>query len=115
MDRQGWMLVRAYLPAIVLFVCALLVMQPIGGLRDSALGAGFFNVFRWVAVGMVGWALLLASTASYRLWRWERGHGPSCVFCGGPLGHERDGRDSRGGAYRQCYACGKNVNHRHYE
>jgi hypothetical protein len=115
MDRQGWMLVRAYAPAGILFVFALLVMQPIGGLRDSAIGAGFFTAFRCVPVAMTGWALLLASTASYRLWRWERGDGPHCVFCGGPLGHERDGKASRGGAYRKCYACGKYVNHRHYE
>jgi hypothetical protein len=115
MDRQGWMLVRAYLPAVVLFVCALLMMQPLGGLRDSAIGAGFFNVFRWVPVAMAGGAFLMFGAATFRLLQWERGVGPSCVTCDGPLGPERDGRASRGGAYRQCYACGKNVNHRHYE
>lgn len=115
MSRESWMLLRAYWPAVALFGLALLVTVPLGGLRESPITAGLFDVLRWVPVAMAGGALLMFGTASYRLWRWGRGDGPACVTCGGPLGHERQGRVNRGGEFRRCYACGKNVNRRHYD
>lgn len=84
-------------------------------LRDGPLAAAKFNVVRWAPVAMAGAALLMFGAARYRLWQWERGDEPSCVTCGGPLGHEREGQANRGVAFRGCYACGKAVNHRHYE
>lgn len=115
MGREGGMLLRAYWPAAALFGLALLVTVPLGGLRASPLAAGMFDVLRWGPVAITGAALLAFGVASYRLWRWERGQGPACVTCGGPLGGEHEGRTNRGGAFRRCYACGKAVNHRHYE
>lgn len=115
MGREGWILLRAYLPAVAIFVMALLITIPLGGLRYSPLAGGIFSVLRWVPVAMISVAFLLFGSASYRLWQWQRGNGPSCVTCGGPLGREREGRANRGGAFRCCYACGKNVNHRRYE
>lgn len=60
-------------------------------------------------------ALVLLAPPTYRLLKWQRGAGIDCPHCGGPLGHERIGRERMGGAYRRCYGCGNNVNHRHYE
>jgi hypothetical protein len=115
MNQQQWMLVRAYWPAVALFSLALLMTVPLDSLPDSSLATSMVSALYCVPATLVGGALLLFSTASYRLWRWERGDGPSCVACGGPLGHEHEGRANRGGAFRRCYACGKAINHRHYD
>lgn len=115
MNRERWTLVRAYRPAITLFGLALLVTVSLDNLGDISLATGVSHALYWAPVPLIGGALLLLSAASYRLWRWERGKGPSCVTCGGPLGHEHEGRASRGGAFRRCYACGKAINHRHYD
>jgi len=115
MGREGWMLLRAYWPAAVLCGLGLLVTMPLSGLRDDPRTAGIFYVMRWLPVVMIVGAFALFCSTSYRLWRWCRGVGPTCVKCGGPLGFERDGRTDRGGTFRRCYACGNAVNHRHYE
>jgi hypothetical protein len=115
MGREGWIFLRAYAHAVALLGLAVLVMVLLGGLRAIPLLAGMFDVLRWVPIAIAGGACLLVCGASYRLWRWQRGDGPSCASCGGPLGHERQGRADRGGVFRACYACGKAVNHRHYE
>ena len=114
MDRSAWMLVRACLPGAVLFAGALVSAALLAGLNRGPLAAGLFDMLRWVPIAMAGVGFLLLGAASYRLWRWERGIGPSCATCGGPLGHEREGRANRGGAFRRCYACGKAVNYRYY-
>lgn len=115
MRREAWMAVRAYGPAVVLIAGALPLLTLLGAAQTSPIAAGLIGILRLAsyATGMV--AVWLIGTATYRLWRWERGEGPSCVTCDGPLGHERIGRPSRGGAFRRCYACGKAVNNRHYE
>ena len=59
MDRESWMLHRAYLPAVALFGLALLVMVPLGVLRDSPQAAAMFNALRWAPVAMAGAALLM--------------------------------------------------------
>jgi hypothetical protein len=115
MGRERWIFLRAYAPAVSLFGLAVLVMLLLGGLPAIPLLAGMVDVLRWVPIAMAGWASVLVCSASYRLWQWQRGDGPSCMACAGPLGHERQGRADRGGAFRSCYACGKAVNHRHYE
>jgi hypothetical protein len=108
------MLLRAYRPSLALIGLALIVMVALAGLRDSPLAEGLLEVLRWAPVAIAGAALLLLGAATYRLRRWERGEGPACVTCGGPLGGEHEGRANRGGAFRRCYSCGKAVNNRHY-
>ncbi|CEH40232.1 conserved hypothetical protein [Xanthomonas citri pv. citri] len=116
MARCNWMAVRAYAPCVVslLFTAALMFM--LLGLPDSPLLAqGLIQSFRWVPLLGLVTATGLFVAPTYRLVQWHRGVGASCPACGGPLGHERAGYASRGGAYRRCYACGNNVNHHHYE
>jgi len=115
MDREGWILLRAYGPVVVLCVLGLSGMAILSGSQDNSLTIGIFDVLRWVPIALIFGAFALFGSMSYRLWRWWRGDGPSCVTCGGPLGFERAGRIDRGGAFRGCYACGKAVNHRDYE
>jgi hypothetical protein len=115
MGRDGWMLLRAYLPAGLWLGAALLATAVLAGLGDSPITASLFTTLRWVPIGMAGWAFLLFGSASYRLWQWEKGAAPACNRCGGPLGREWEGRSDRGGAFRQCLACAQNINHRYYE
>jgi hypothetical protein len=110
MNQQQWMLVRAYWPAVALFGLALLMTVPLDSLRDSSLATSMVSAPYWVPVTLVGGALLLFSAASYRLWRWELGEGPSCVTCGGPLGHEHEGRANRGGAVARLGICRRESN-----
>lgn len=115
MDRWDWMAIRAYAPSVVALLFASVSMFMLSGLPDSPLVQGLAQSFRLVPLlGLMAAAGLFVAP-TYRLMQWHRGVGPSCPTCGGPLGHERAGCESRGGAYRRCYACGDNVNHRHYE
>jgi hypothetical protein len=77
MGRDGWILLRAYAPAVARFGLAVLVMVPLGGLHANALAAGMFDVLRWGPIAMAGGAGLLVCSASCRLWQWERGNGPT--------------------------------------
>lgn len=115
MDRWNWVAVRAFCPAAAALLVAVISMAILSRWQASPLLAGLMVVGRWVPLLALAASLGLALASTYRLWRWQRGEGPSCPRCGGPLGHERAGYASRGGAYRRCYACGGNVNHRHYE
>lgn len=115
MDRWDWMAVRAYAPSVVALLFTAASMFMLSSLPDSPLTHGLMQGFRWVPLlGLVA-ATGLFVAPTYRLVQWHRGVGPTCPTCGGPLGRERTGYLSRGGAYRRCYACGDNVNHRHYK
>lgn len=115
MDRWNWVAVRAYGPAACALLVAAISIAVLSRWQASPLLAGFVAVGRWVPPMALVATLGLLVAPTYRLVRWQRGEGPDCPRCGGPLGHERVGYASRGGAYRRCYACGDNVNHRHYE
>ena len=115
MDRWNWVAVRAYGPAAFALLVAVVSVAVLSQWQTSPLLAGFVALGRWVPLLALAAALGLWVAPTYRLARWQRGGGPDCPTCGGPLGHERAGYESRGGAYRRCYACGDNVNHRHYE
>lgn len=115
MDRWDWMAIRAYAPAVGALVFAAVAMIVVTGWQANPSLTGFVEIGRWVSLlglAVTGW---LVAAPTYRLLRWQRGAGPCCPNCDGPLGHERAGYANRGGAYRKCYACGDNVNHRHYE
>jgi hypothetical protein len=114
-NRWDWMAVRAYLPAVGALLAAAISTWALSGWHDSPLLAGIAQVARWVPLVALGATVALVVAPTYRLLRWRRGEGPHCPSCGGPLGHERDGYRGRSGSYRKCYACGDNVNHRHYK
>lgn len=113
MNRDHWMLIKVYAPALLLVLAALVLMGALSGLREYPQTAGFFNVWRCAPLGLLTWALGLAAMASYRLWRWEQGIGAVCPRCDGPLGRERPGIRGRGD-YRKCMRCGDNINQRYY-
>lgn len=115
MERESGVVVRAYGPAASLLVLAALCVAMLSAWPQSPLLAGLESMATLVPVGMVAASLGLMGTATYRLHRWQRCAGHDCSHCGGPLGPERAGRARMGGAYRRCYACGTNVNHRHYQ
>jgi hypothetical protein len=115
MGKENWILLRGYAPAVALFGVALLMMLLFGGLPAGPLPTKPIDMLRWAPVAIAGGSFLQFGVISYRLRRWERGDGLCCITCGGPLGHERKGHTDRGGAFRRCYACGKAVNHRHYD
>lgn len=114
MGRYELMNWKVLLPGALWMLTSLVAISLLSGLQGSAMGDSLFNALRWGPVAMFGWGILLTSNAFYCMWQWQRGEGLLCG-CGGMLGHERTGRASRGGAYRKCLACGKNVNHQHYE
>lgn len=103
--------IRAYWPAIVAVFFSFVVMALLAPLRNIELMADLFNVLQWLPLAGLGYGLLYGLWVTYRLVQAERGDGHLCVRCGGPLGLERSGRF---GEYRQCIACGHNVNYRHY-
>lgn len=115
MQRGNWVVVRAYGPATSLLVLAALCVAMLSAWPQSPLLAALESMARLVPVGLMAVSLGLMAMATYRLYQWERGHGHDCDHCGGPLGRERAGRTRMGGAYRRCYACSTNVNHRHYQ
>lgn len=115
MDHWGWIYARAYAPAagLLVLVLALAVAMALTGLQAGPIVAGLIGVPKWVPVALFVAGLLQAGWVTYRLWQAHNGEGQLC-HCGGLLGAEREGRADRGGAYRRCYACGDNINHRHY-
>lgn len=115
MERWGWMAIRAYAPAVGVSVFTVVAMIVVSGWESSPLLAGIVQAGRWVLLLALATTVWLFAVPTYRLWRWYRGDTPCCTTCGGPLGREREGYRSRGSAYRRCYSCGNNVNHRHYE
>jgi len=106
---------RAYGPAAFALLMAAVSDAALSDLRNSPLLAGLVTVARWAPLFALAIALGLLAIPTYRLLQWRRGAGPCCPRCGGPLGGERIGYARMGGAYKRCYNCGDNVNHRHYE
>lgn len=104
-------LIRAYWPAIVAFVSSLFAMSVLAPLRDSPLTSGLFDLLRWVPVAGMGFVLFYGGWVTYRLVQAERGDGPLCPRCGGPLGVEKYAPYC---PHRTCLACGKHANERHY-
>ena len=103
MNRYGWMLLRAYLPALVALVLAILCMlwtSFFGSVR--ALGA-LVPYAKWLPPLFLLAALVAGLWATLGLWRWQHDQAPKCAGCGGPLGRLRHGAY---GDTRKCLACG---------
>lgn len=108
------MAVKAYAPIALALIVAFASMYVLAGWREIPHFVGFVALGRFVPMLALAGAMALFGTTTWRLLRWERGLGPMCHLCGGPLGRVRDGVRDRGD-YRRCLACGKAVNNRHYE
>lgn len=112
MTRLDWMYFKACVPAGVVAVGTFVIALKLKGLQESPLLAGVAGYAPWVALVGFGAALAMFAAPTWRLWRWERGEGPMCHRCGGPLGHEIDGRY---GLCRRCLACDGRSSARYYE
>lgn len=111
MTRLDWMYLKACLPAGVVAVGAFVIALKLKDLQGSPAFAAIGAWAPWVALAGFGVALAMVAAPTWRLWRWERGEGPMCRRCGGPMGHEIDGRY---GPYRRCLACSSNTAARYY-
>lgn len=109
--RLDWMYLKACLPAGVVAIAAFVIALMLNELQASPLLSGVAGYAPWVALVGFGAALVMIAAPIWRLWRWEQGEGPMCHRCGGPLGHEIDGRY---GPYRRCLACDGNTAARYY-
>lgn len=111
MDRWTWMMVWMYAPALGAFALGLLLMVPLGMLRESPVLAGVYAMVRWLPALAIAVSVTLALGATLRLWRWDQGRSALICDCGGLLGRERDGRF---GLYRKCLACNRPGNEKYY-
>lgn len=89
----------------------LLLMLPLGMIRESPLLAGIHAVARLAPALAIAASLIFGLIATLRLWRWDQGRSQMVCECGGLLGRERLGRF---GAYRKCLACNRSVNEKYY-
>jgi hypothetical protein len=103
MNRYGWMVVRAYLPALAALVAAVVCMlwtslfRSVDGLRV------FTPYMKWLPPVFLLAALVTGLIVTLRLWNWKTGKAPQCAGCGGPLSRIQHGAQ---GDFRKCLACG---------
>lgn len=102
MNRYGWMVVRAYLPALIALALAVVAM-----LWTSVFGNSHsLNVLvpyaKWIPPFALLAALIAGLFSTLRLWRWQSGKDTTCSGCGGPLGRVHHAAQ---GDYRKCLAC----------
>lgn len=100
-----------YAPVVGALLIGLLLMLPLGMIRESSLRAGIYAVARWAPALAIAASVIPGLIVTVRLWRWDQGRRLLVCECGGLLGRERPGRF---GAYRKCLACNRDVNERYY-
>ncbi|RYE89868.1 MAG: hypothetical protein EOO78_32480 [Oxalobacteraceae bacterium] len=103
MNRFGWMVVRAYLPALVALVLAVVCMLWTSLFGSVAWLHALVPYMKWLPPVFLLAALATGLAATLRLWRWQHGATPTCTGCGGPLGRLQHAAH---GDYRKCLACG---------
>ena len=103
MNRYGWMLLRAYLPALVALVLAVASMLWTSVLGTTSLLHGLVPYAKWLPPVFLVAALGAGLATTLRLWRWQHDQAPKCTGCGGPLGRLQR---SVQGDTRKCLACG---------
>jgi len=107
MDRWTWMMVRMYAPALGALALGLLLMLPLGMIRESQLLSGIYAVSRLAPALAIVASVIFVLIATVRLWRWDQGRSVLVCECGGLLGRQRS---RRFGVYRKFLACDRNVN-----
>ncbi len=103
MNRFGWMVLRAYLPAMVALLLAMAAMVWTSLLGQQVTAPALAVLLRWLPPLALLAALVAGAIATLRMWRWQHGQTPVCRGCGGLLGKLRHGAQ---GDYRKCLACG---------
>ncbi|WP_340648253.1 hypothetical protein [Pseudoxanthomonas winnipegensis] len=112
MDRLDWMYLRALVPSGVVLAFSLALAWVLKDIGASPLLSGLAAVPRWLVLGGVILASVVALGPLYRFWLWHRGEGLMCPDCSGPLGDRIDGRY---GPYYKCLCCSGNVAARRVE
>ena len=103
MNRYGWMVLRAYLPALIALALAVLAMVGTSLFHHNATPNGLVVYAKWIPPFALLAALVAGLLSTLRLWHWKNGKTPRCRGCDGPLG--RLHHDPKGD-YRKCLACG---------
>ncbi len=103
MNRYGWMVLRAYLPALIALALALLAMLWTSLFNHSTMLNGLVDYAKWIPPFALLAALVAGLVPTLRLWHWKNGKTLRCRGCDGPLGRLRHGPQ---GDYRKCLACG---------
>lgn len=103
MNRYGWMLLRAYLPALVALALAILCMLWTSLFGSVAALSALVPYAKWLPPLFLLAALVAGLWATLGLWRWQHDQAPKCAGCGGPLGRLRHGAH---GDTRKCLGCG---------
>ncbi len=109
---MNWLkLLRLYFPALLAAFLSLICALIVSLLSGNSMIRGFYQAMIWLPVAGMVYAFILGAWTTYRCRQAELGLGPTCPYCGGPLGPEKQGRYS---LHRTCMACGKHANERHY-
>lgn len=103
MNRFGWMMLRAYLPAVGALMLAVMSMLWTSMFGNVEALQGAVPYIKWLPPLCLLAALIAGLVATLRMWRWRTGKLPLCAGCGGPLGRVRH---SPQGDVRKCLACG---------
>jgi hypothetical protein len=103
MNRYGWMVVRAYLPAVAALLLAVLAMFWTSAFGNIDALKTWVPYAKWLPPVALLLALVSGGIATLRMWRWQRGQEPACSGCGGALGRLRHAPT---GDYRKCLCCG---------
>ena len=102
MNRYGWMVVRAYLPALAALVAAVVCMLWTSLFRGADGLRLFVPYMKWLPPVFLLAALVTGLVATLRLWNWKTGKAPHCAGCGGALSRLHHGAQ---GDFRKCLAC----------
>lgn len=108
--RWGWIFMRASIMPLVTLVAAAAVAFSLWKAGAVPLLNAFSRFGDYVWAGGCVAAVGLWAHFGYRLWAWQQAATPACGFCGGPVGHRRDGKVFHGrqlSDFRRCYNCGR--------
>lgn len=97
---------QAFGPSAILATASLLAAFKLRSTVQTPITAPVVETLAWLPLAGLALASALAIIATFRLWRWEAGHGPACPHCGGFQGMVRPGRYGRSD-YRACFDCGR--------
>ena len=117
MDRTDWMWIKVLVPPVLVLVlgtAAAIGVKKVAStvvIAGQPLFGGLAPFAPWVWGACAALAALCLLERFYRIWRHERGEGPSCRYCDGPLGFERQARWS---AVRRCMECGRDTGEADY-